>query len=221
MRAAAVFLLFLALGVFPGEAQADLELVSCVGHPGIQEEMSRRLQQIAAEDQADRAGRPEVIDWSVVTPRDIKRRIEVGEIFGRGCFSTAADYAAGAIIYQHGDTADHAFQAFIWSKRGLDLGDQSQKWWVSASLDRYLMRIGHKQLFATQYSKPVGEQCWCLEPVEGSFSEEVRVSYTGKTLNQAFEGLKGLNQDREECAATNICREPKKDSPQGTVPGFW
>lgn len=173
---------------------------------------------LAAEDQTDRQGE---IDWKTVTPRDIQRRIEVAGLFARGCLATAADYGAAATVFQHGDTADHAYQAFVWSKRGVDLGDEKQKWWMAAAADRYLVRIGQKQLFATQFSKNDSDPCWCMEPVEESFSDSKRAEFTKKTLAKSLEFLKDLNKNAPSCAATRSCTAPRKPSPMGTLPGFW
>lgn len=201
---------------------AELDRISCTGHPQLQKGMSARLQEIAKEDQADRALPWDKIDWSKVSPRDLARRIEVGEIFARGCFVSEADFGAAALVYQHGDTADHAYQAFVWSKRSVDLGgDAEQKWLMGAALDRYLTRIGQKQLFATQYARPAGETCFCLEPVEETFPDKMRVEYVKKNLSQAISGLKKLNQNASGCERAKFCGTNLKASPRGTVPGFW
>ena len=56
---------------------------------------------------------------------DLIRRKRVGEIFGEGCFKTAKDYSAASLIFQHGDTPDHYYQA-LWANRAVELGDISQ-----------------------------------------------------------------------------------------------
>jgi hypothetical protein len=196
-------------------------LQSCLTNPNLQKQESERLQRLATEDQADRQGDINAIDWNKVTPRDIQRRIDVAEIFARGCIVSAKDYGAAATVYQHGDTADHAFQTFLWSKRGVELGDLSQKWWLAAGLDRYLVRIGQKQLFATQFSKPNQEPCWCMEQVEETFSDTKRAEYAKKNLNQALEFLKELNKNTTSCEKIKYCKKSLKPSPAGTVPGFW
>lgn len=192
---------------------------SCFGRPDLQAVKSARLQQLEAEDQADRSHTP--IDWSVVTPRDIRRRIEVGEIFALGCFAAAADYAAAAMVYQHGDTPDHAYQAFIWSKRAVELGDSKQKWLVSAAIDRYLVRIGQMQLFATQFSRAFDENCLCLDPVEPTFPDKLRLEYASKTLEQALLFVVEQNKNDPTCKDVGACKRDRKRSPKGTVPGLW
>ncbi|HWU41977.1 MAG TPA: hypothetical protein VN132_01025 [Bdellovibrio sp.] len=123
---------------------------------------SEELQKIAQEDQADREKPFDQIDWNKVVPRDEARRERVGQIFGEGCFKTAQDYAAAALVYQHGTIPDHAFQTFIWAKRAVELGDNTSKWLMAAGIDRYLVRSGYKQLFATQGVRPIGAKCCAL-----------------------------------------------------------
>lgn len=71
------------------------------------------LQRIKDADQADR---PNNILCPGAVFRDRIRRKRVGEIFGEGCFKESADYAAAALVFQHGDHPDHFFQVFLWSK---------------------------------------------------------------------------------------------------------
>ncbi len=96
-----------------------------------------------------------------VQKRDETRRKRVGEIFGEGCFSTSEDYAAAALVYQHGDTPDHFFQTYIWSKRAV-------------------VNTGHKQLFGSQAMRPgpTESTCWCLDQIEKTFPDKRR---KGKT----------------------------------------
>lgn len=186
-------------------------------------ERSIELQQIVKADQDDRT------DWQNKTPdqimevlkRDETRRKRVGEIFGEGCFSKTSDYAAAALVFQHGNTPDHFFQTFIWSKRGVELGDVKQGRMMALGIDRYLINIGHKQLFGGQASRPgfTEETCWCLSQVERSFSDERRKKEIGRTLSDAFEWIKELNKGKN-CPNTE-CSGVLKSSSQGIVPGFW
>src|SRR5262245_18012013 len=88
---------------------------SCQEDHTRQAQRSQELRRLAKEDQDDRQGPYDAIDWPKVLVRDENRRKRVGEIFAEGCFQTAADYSAAALIYQHGNVPDHFFQAFLWS----------------------------------------------------------------------------------------------------------
>jgi hypothetical protein len=107
-------LLFLIVGgAAPLNGFAQNVLGAC--DSPIYEQRSMELQKIVKADQDDRQKMP--LPPSVLL-RDLKRRMRVGEIFGEGCFKSAADYAAAAPVYQHGTTPDHFYQTFIWSQKG-------------------------------------------------------------------------------------------------------
>jgi hypothetical protein len=194
---------------------------SCVSDPSQFPVASAELQSLVQADQEDRKGEMNNIDWSIVSPDDLQRRIRVGELFGRGCLKEAQDYAAAAMIYQHGDAIDHVYQTFIWAKKAVELGDEKQKWLMAAGLDRYLVRTGHQQLFATQGSKGPGSLCWCLEPVEASFPNDRRMEYVHRDIPHAMEWIQSMNVGQASCTPAKICDNHLKPSTVGTVPGFW
>ncbi|MBN8542513.1 MAG: hypothetical protein J0L82_19135 [Deltaproteobacteria bacterium] len=162
-----------------------------------------------------------VVDWKLVQPRDEARRKRVGEIFGEGCFKTSEDFAAAALVYQHGTIPDHFFQTFIWAKRAVELGDPKQKWLMAAGIDRYLVKSGRKQLFATQASKENARPCWCLEEVESTFPEKLRIEYGKKSLREMLAWVQSLNLGNTACKSIDFCEKGFKDSPKGSIPGFW
>lgn len=53
-------------------------------------------------------------------------------------------------VVLHGEVADHYFQAFYFANKADIQGYKDAKWLKAAAIDRYLVSIGHKQLFATQ-----------------------------------------------------------------------
>ena len=211
-----------------GPATAATTLTeTCKFSQRLQNEKSAELLRIVQEDQADRAGPVDSIDWSKVGPRDLARRIKVAGIFAEGYFKTATDYSSAAMVFQHGNAADHFYQTFLWASRAVQLGDESQRWLTAAGLDRYLVKIGQKQLFGTQFSKDPAEISkgaagkWCLQPVEPSFPELRRIEYIKRNLkDNTAHVLKGIGttQTVEE---TKDCEPSLKASPRGIVPGFW
>lgn len=185
----------------------------------IYELRSKELQQIVKADQDDRQSMPLPPE---VSQKDRIRRMRVGEIFGEGCMQSAADFAAAALVYQHGNVPEHFYQTFIWSKRGVELGDASQKRMMGLGIDRYLVNIGKKQLFASQAYK-LGENgaCWCLQPVERSFPDNKRLEITGRSLVDAFKWVDELNRGTQCPTVATECATSLSASPSGTVPGFW
>lgn len=224
MKPALVILLFLSLGCTSvPKALADTPYIPCAFDTSRQAARATELAALVKGDQDDRE------DWQKKTPaelaevtkRDLERRKRVGEIFGEGCFKTAADYGAAALVYQHGDIPDHYFQTFIWAKRAVELGDVTQSSLVAKAIDRYLINVGQKQLFGTQADRPGPTEatCWCLAPIEPSFPESMRKQYRAKSRTEVFDWLKELNQGKS-CPNTE-CPTALKPSPKGTVPGFW
>lgn len=202
-------------------AQAQPKFISCRDDKPRLELRSQELQSIVKADQKDRENSQSKTpdEMSTVAVRDEARRKRVGEIFGEGCVSKAEDYAAAALVFQHGDTPDHFFQTYLWSKRGVDLGDSSQKRMMALGIDRYLVNIGHKQLFGSQATKPGPEACWCVQQVESSYPDKLRKQYAGKSYVEALGWLKELNAGKK--CPNKECPEELKRSAKGTVPGFW
>lgn len=218
MKSMLLSVLFLTGCTSIPQAQASSSFKHCQDDSERQALRSQELQKLVKEDQDDRN---EPIDWERVLPRDEARRKRIGEIFGEGCFKTAEDYAAAALVYQHGNVPDHFFQTFLWAKRAVELGDSSQKRLMAMGIDRYLLNIGHKQLFATQASKPAMNDCWCLVELEKSFPEKRRVEAAQKSLSEALQWVDSLNEAQPSCKPARFCTKHLKDSPKGTVPGFW
>lgn len=192
---------------------------------------SAELQKIREADQADRAwqtsgpnGSPQPTQALLdkMARNDLQRRKRVGEILGEGCFKTSDDYKAAFTIYQHGNTADQYFQAYLWSNKAFALGDTKVKPMVAEAVDRYLVSIGHKELFGTQAFQTVAPNgCWCIQPIEDSFPASIRNEYRGG-VNAAYTGLpylKILNQGTH--CSVSYCSTDLLPSPQGTVPGLW
>lgn len=101
-----------------------------------------------------------------------------------------------------------------------ELGDSSQKKMMAWGIDRYLVNSNHKQLFGSQLYKLDIDPCWCVEPIEKSFPDSLRKSYEGHTLSEIFAGVDKMNEGAS-CPHANVCKHDFKNSPAGTVPGFW
>ena len=194
-----------------------------------QSRRSSELQRIREADQADRAWQanlekmpqPSQAVLERMSRNDLGRRMRVGEIFGEGCLQSADDYEAAFMVYQHGTTPGHYFQAFLWSKEALSLGNGHVKSEVAMAIDRYLVSTEHEQLFGTQASQPALGACWCIQPIEGSFPAVLREEYRGGP-NEAYTGLAYLKiLNRGTGCPDSFCDTHLRPSPQGSVPGFW
>lgn len=196
---------------------------ACVDDKPRLEARSKELSSIVQADQDERK------DWNqksfkemmIATNRDSLRRQRIGEIFGEGCFSTASDFSAAALVYQHGCVPEHFFQTYIWAKRAVELGDVKQKRLMALGLDRYLVNTGHKQLFGSQATKPDLNPgtCWCIQQVEKTFPDNLKKEYADKNLAETFTWLKELNAGNN--CPIKECDVQLKSSPKGSIPGFW
>lgn len=205
-------------------ASSEQLIPTCITDPKIQEARSRELTELLSLDQKEREHfnnhmTPNEINKSVMN--DLARRKRVGEIMAEGCFKTAADYTAASLIYQHGDVPAHYYLAFIWANQAIALGDEKQKKLAAMTIDRYLISIGKKQIFGTQYyTANATEGCFCLQPVEGSFPESRRIEYIGKKLTDQYDVLLELNNKKINCSAAE-CPIQLSATPKGTIAGFW
>jgi len=157
---------------------------------------SKRLEDLRAADQADRKTRPPNI-----AEADLARRVEVMEIFSKGCFKSGRDYHNGALIFQHGSVPEHYYQAYLWAETAMSLGDEDANWLVSRSVDRYLMKSGYKQIFATNtvtdsmFDPDAGKPPkWCLWQTVDGVSDEVRAAYGAKPFDAQMEQVKNNNE---------------------------
>lgn len=212
-------MLFLSISCY-----AENKTLSCLSKPEMQAARSHELKELAELDQKDRENFENMSEEEQIDlmNKDLVRRKRVGEIFGEGCFKTPDDFMSAALIYQHGDTTDHYYQAFIWSMRAVQLGDKTQTSFVALAIDRYLLSTGKKQLFGSQaFASTATSWCFCMRPVEDSFPDKFRKDYSGVSLQERLEWIASLNHGKgcseSECSQVSSY-EP---SPQGTVPGFW
>ncbi|MBL7670315.1 MAG: hypothetical protein JNM39_07495 [Bdellovibrionaceae bacterium] len=193
----------------------------CLHDSGKQKLRSEEIQALAKSDQLDRQSPMESINWSKVLAQDELRRKRIGEIFGEGCLTSADDYSAAALIYQHGIVPDHYFQAFLWSKKAFELGNSWEGHSIANGIDRYLVSIGYKQIFGTQFSQGSSTKLWCIEPIEESFPESKRVQYLKKNLKESIGDFLKFYNFTQTSDDVPSCNHSLKASPAGTVPGFW
>jgi len=82
--------------------------------------------------------------------RDEARRERARTLLGSsGC--TAQDYYYAAFIFQHSQAAEDYLFAHILATQSIVMGYGRARWISAATLDRYLQKIGQKQVFGTQY----------------------------------------------------------------------
>ena len=106
-------------------------------------------------DQAARSA-PGTIDWEVVSREDAERRARTKALLDSGALMSGDDYWHAAFVFQHGGDADSYLLAHTLATVAIARGRADATWIAAASLDRYLQKIGQKQIYGTQYSLPQG-----------------------------------------------------------------
>ncbi len=121
------------------------------------------MQAIYDEDQRVRSG-PH-IDWKTVGPTDAARRADTRKLLAAGALHTGSDYREAAFVFQHGDSPEDYLLAHTLAMVAVSKGEATAIWIAAATLDRYLQRIGQKQVFGTQYSMDPKSK-WTQEPYD-------------------------------------------------------
>lgn len=184
-------------------------------------EASTRLEQMRAADEADRTAAAQLAEGA--TARDLERRRETAAIFAEGCFATGRDYHNAALIFQHGVTPEHYYQAWLFARRAVELGDAEAQWLVPRTIDRYLMNTGYKQVFATNlvsdrfYVSEGAQGIWCVWPTVTSITDTEREAAGGRPLAAQIERARGMNANGQG----GMCPLELPDPPRGMFPGSW
>lgn len=184
-------------------------------------EASARLEQMRAADEADRTGNATLAEGAPA--RDLARRQETAAIFAEGCFSTGRDYHNAALIFQHGTVPEHYYQAWLFARRAVELGDSEAQWLVPRAIDRYLLNSGYKQVFATNlvtdrlYLGEAGQGAWCVWPTVSALTDAEREAAGARPLAAQIERAAGMNANGEGA----MCPIDLPDPPRGMFPGSW
>lgn len=101
-------------------------------------------------DQGDRAklGKMSV---NAVATRDAERRDKTTALLHSGKLRTGNDFYRAAFVFQHGLTANDYLLAHTFAVIAAARGRTDATWIAAATLDRYLQKIGQKQVYGTQY----------------------------------------------------------------------
>jgi hypothetical protein len=143
------------------------------------------LARLFHEDQEDRKPGPDGIDWAKVKPRDDARLTRTRELYASGALRTGADWFHAAMILQHSGEADDYLLAHEMSVAAVVQGEKDARWLAAASEDRFLMKIGRKQRFGTQYEPAAELGRYRLAPTEPQVTDELRAVLGTPSLAEA------------------------------------
>ncbi|WP_433971714.1 hypothetical protein [Tunturiibacter lichenicola] len=108
------------------------------------------MEAIYKEDQRVRS--VENIDWAMVNKTDAERQEQTRRLLAIGSLHTGKDFEEAAFVFQHADTANDYLLAHTLAIVAVSKGDATAVFIAAATLDRYLWKVGQKQVFGTQYS---------------------------------------------------------------------
>jgi hypothetical protein len=123
--------------------------------------------------------------------RDAARREAVREIAQRGGLQTGDDYAAAALVFQHGNTPADYQQANRYAEQAIDLGSERGRQLYALTRDRYLRSIGEPQQFGTQYRLESGTWQLVLQPYDPTTTDAERARYNVPPLARLQAGPPG------------------------------
>ncbi len=129
---------------------------------------------------ADQAARetPDSANWQEVAKQDAARREATQKLLDDGKLRSAEDYYLAAFIFQHGDKPDDYLKAHSLAVISAAKGNRDARWIAAATLDRYLVAIGQKQIYGTQYSRHPDKK-WTQEPYDRSLISDALRRATG------------------------------------------
>jgi len=115
-------------------------------------------------DQNDR--QTPTMDGRSIVAADTKRQARTRELLAQKMLHTGQDFWEAAFVFQHGDTPDSYLLAHVLAMVATTKGKRDAIWIASATLDRYLMKIGQKQILGTQFIRPDLTKDWTQEPYD-------------------------------------------------------
>lgn len=131
--------------------------------PGDSDAPSTEMKAIFDEDQRVRSAQQ--TDWEAVGRTDTERRGQTHKLLAAGKLHTGKDYEEAAVVFQHGGSPQDYLLAHTLAMVAVSKGDATAIWIATATLDRYLEKIGQKQIYGTQFSIDP-KRNWTQEPYD-------------------------------------------------------
>jgi hypothetical protein len=123
-------------------------------------------------------------DLDALCLRDRMRHHRVRSMLAQGAVLTAADFFHAAVVFQHGSSLESYRQSHDLAMRARELGDCRATRLAAASLDRWFVAVGNRQLFGTQFHKVNGR--WELILVDPSTTDEERAAWDVPSLAESL-----------------------------------
>jgi hypothetical protein len=167
--------------------------------------VSRRIKELFDLDQARESTARQGKSWTLISAEDRERQKEILNYLQKGQINSAEDLYHAAMIFQHGNCAEHYKLANQLSEMAVSKGSSPAKWLYAATLDRYLMREGKPQKFGTQFVKvgPDGAvgggptSRWQLWEVDPATTDAERAKYDVPPLEEQRKKVERLNAPKQ------------------------
>lgn len=191
-----IFVLAMLYAVCVSSGPAAGQTPVTLGGNAATESSNVEMKAIFDADQADRTASK--IDWTAVAAADMARQVRTKDLLAQGALHSADDYWEAAFVFQHGDTARSFLLAHVLAMVAVNKGNKDAIWIAAATLDRYLQKIGQKQILGTQYVKPQffdpkADGPWTQEPYDRDLvSDTLRKELHVESQAQQGEQLKAL-----------------------------
>lgn len=160
--------------------------------PEPQIQNNQELQQMYNQDQADRQGDIEKLDWHKIIENDLAHQKRVAEMLQQDLVNSPTDYYNAAMIYQHASTPQGYKLAHELAMIAASMGHKNAKWLSAASWDRFLRSIKHNQRFGTQYYSEHGTNKFQLGETDKEVTDYMRKALRCPTLQQAKDRAKNF-----------------------------
>jgi hypothetical protein len=165
LRAAVLSMMFLSSSLFFGISESP-------SSTSPQGQDIPELRKIFLDDQRDRGNDPfpefdaqgkevpkktrPILADEVTARHDDERRARVHELLHAGKIQSGQDFWFAAMVFQHGRDPEDYLLAHILASAAVAKGNRNGLWLAAASLDRYLLSVGKKQIYGTQFNLEKG-----------------------------------------------------------------
>lgn len=112
----------------------------------------------------------------VMEKHDHERRARVRQLLDAGSVKTGQDYWFAAMVFQHGDKPEDYLMAHVLSVVSANKGNRNGRWLAAASLDRYLLTVGQKQIYGTQFTSGKADASVQIDYDTGLLNDNLRAA---------------------------------------------
>lgn len=127
-----------------------------------------------------------------ISLKEKKARKEVIEMLKNGQIKTSDDFYRASMLFQHGSDFKSYAMAIALAAASGHLGESWGRSLYAMALDRFLLSIGQKQYFGTNFEKVKGK--WYLAPYNKRTSDFERQFYFIEPMKKLLQGVKKFSQ---------------------------